>query len=206
MGFRIAISGSPGTGKTTLAKALSEHWSLPCIPEAVVEIVNADANYISSLIDEPGSGRGGTDPEASRDALVAAFMDWFASRDALLDNKPGFVSDRWELDLVGWWLMRFGIGSHGVEEQTHQLIQAMHQRSKQLDLVVVMSVSQPFTSRPNEQGLKRNVDLPGQVLNTALNLGLMAGFAQARTLSLPPSCKSVEERVNYISKMIESRA
>jgi len=205
MGYRIAISGSPGTGKTTLAKALSEHWSLPCIPEDVVSIVNADAKYISSLIDDPGRGRGGTDPENSRDALVDAFLDWFASRDALLDHKSGFISDRWGLDVLGWWLMRFGIGIHGVEEQTHQLVQAMHQRSKQLDLVVVMPVSQPFSYEPNEQGLSRNVDLPGQVLNTALNLGLMTGFGQARTLHMPPSCKTIDQRVNLVLDSVESR-
>ena len=205
MGFRIAISGAPGTGKTTLAKALSEHLSLPCIPEDVVKVINADSKYIAALVDEPVSGGESLGLEASRDALVEAFLDWFACRDSILNNKAGFIADRWELDVLGWWLMRFGIGTHGVEEQTHQLVQAMHQRSKQLDLVVVMPVSQPFSHKPNEQGLSRNVDLPGQVLNTALNLGLMTGFGQARTLHMPPSCKTIDQRVNLVLDSVESR-
>lgn len=85
--LRIAVSGSAGTGKTTLAGALARRLGLPLLPEAMRRYLEAGGPRL------PGMG-----PARARAVLAGFHRELLALETA----SPGFVADNGVLDLCAY--------------------------------------------------------------------------------------------------------
>jgi predicted ATPase len=85
--LRIAVSGSAGTGKTTLAGALARRLDLPLLPEAMRRYLEAGGARLPSL-----------GPVRARAVLAGFHRELLALETA----SPGFVADNGVLDLCAY--------------------------------------------------------------------------------------------------------
>lgn len=89
---RIAISGSAGTGKTVLGKALAKRLDLPFIPEGMRERLAAglDVHALSAV--------------QFRDLVVELYEEAQANMARATATHGGFVADRGPIDYLAFWL------------------------------------------------------------------------------------------------------
>lgn len=107
--MRIAITGTHGTGKTTLARALSKELKLPLIAEIAREAAkNTCVDHASKLLSN---------------IYIARKFQWEVLRQQVNaeDSFCGkFVSDRCTLDCFAYW-KAYGIKSgHGYKQKCFQ--------------------------------------------------------------------------------------
>lgn len=89
---RIAISGSAGTGKTALGRALAKRLGLPFIPEGMRERLAAglDVHALSAV--------------QFRDLVVELYEEAQANMTRATAEHGGFVADRGPTDYLAFWL------------------------------------------------------------------------------------------------------
>jgi predicted ATPase len=197
--LKIAVSGFPGTGKTSLVKALGEKFDIPIIQENMLPIRNAEKDFATARMQ-----RRTEDLPALHAALVESFVSWDAGRTKEYQARDSFVADRWEADLLDWWLVRFGQGRASVDSVTTSLLKNFQEKSKIFNFVVITPVQKPFSFEPNEQGNTRSANLTMHVLNMAVTAGLVQHFTDLPALFIPNEPMSVEERVDFVSAAFEN--
>lgn len=89
---RIALCGSAGTGKTTLGRALSQHFGVPYIPEGM-------RARLESGLDVQGLGH-----EGLRDLVRELWAEQRAREADAIARAGGFVADRSPVDYAAFWL------------------------------------------------------------------------------------------------------
>src|SRR5688572_19066707 len=90
MGDRIAISGSAGVGKSTLARCLAERLGVPYIGEGMREYLERTGTNLHAL-----------GAEGVRRVVLAL---WEERKAAEEDARDGFVADRSSYDFGAFWL------------------------------------------------------------------------------------------------------
>jgi nicotinamide riboside kinase len=90
MGDRIAISGSAGVGKSTLARALADRLGVPYIGEGMREYLERTGANLHDL-----------GPDGVRSVVLALWEERKAAEAAARD---GFVADRSSYDFGAFWL------------------------------------------------------------------------------------------------------
>jgi nicotinamide riboside kinase len=119
--LRIAITGAHGTGKTTLARALSEKLGLPLIAEqARLVAAEMGVKNCEDLLRNPRLAR-----EFQERVLEEQIR-------AQLAHPGGFVSDRCTLDCIAYWNLYLGDGS----DAGRYFFRARLHAFRRLDLVV----------------------------------------------------------------------
>lgn len=203
--LRLAVSGFPGTGKTTLCNALAQQYDLPVIAEDMMQIANRNADYLRLRMDP------GTPAEALLEAKkqsVKSFFDWAQDREKKYAEHEGFIADRWELDLLNWWVVQFGKGSHSVDEFTLAMHRNFRKKSKLFDYLVLTPLEQPFERHrsTNDQGVRRKIDMTSHLLFTVVSSGLVKEFTNIRTIQIPRGSLSTEQRLAFLDKEIHNTA
>lgn len=197
--FRIAVTGFVGVGKTSLCEVLRRELGLDLIGEDMGSITDAGMNYMKLL--------GGADRRAMLSAkgeLVEAFIAWARDREDAYLRHPRAIADRWEADLLGWWLMSFAGRFSSVDSTTAKLIEDMQRKARLFDYVVLMPVRTPFGARGsrNDDGLHRNSDLTTHIFDHSITYGLIHSFTKSRVINIPVHLESTAERAEVVMRVI----
>lgn len=102
---RVALSGSAGTGKTTLARALAARWGVPYIEEGMRRRLEGGLDLHSLT------------PQGFRDLNLALRDEQSALEEAAVRDHGGFVSDRSALDYAAFWLVYRFVDDEVVTEE-----------------------------------------------------------------------------------------
>lgn len=186
--MKIAISGTAGIGKTTLAKALAENLELGFI----------DENYEAFFEKK----------RAMRQKPVVAveiFHSVFSHKQTLENDLKTFVTDRCPLDLFHLWLIeRLG----DMDKRTEEFHTLCFDAAQVYDYVILPpwgSIELKQIENPTNQ--KRRV-MNGWV--QLKNHATISGYAHLwlapeKIIQLPASLNKLEQRIDYIINEIQRR-
>ncbi|RPF49621.1 AAA domain-containing protein [Thermodesulfitimonas autotrophica] len=118
--MRIAITGAHGTGKTTLARALSEELGLPLITER--------ARLVARQMEVKTCEELFRNPDLAREFQERVLEEQIRAQ---LAHPQGFVSDRCTLDCIAYWNLY--LGDEGAERY---FFKARLHAYRRLDLIV----------------------------------------------------------------------
>lgn len=177
MPSRIAISGSAGTGKTTLARALADKLQVPYLEEEFRRRREA-----------------GLDPhDLNREEHRALIMELYdeALADARTPEK-GFVQDRCPLDFLAFWLH---YGFWGEETKSEQLFERVRDDLDHYDQIIVLPWGAIDISADGIRATNRWLQLKYQ----SLFEGLAHRLAPAGMLLWVPTDVTVlEDRLTFV--------
>jgi hypothetical protein len=189
---RIVISGPAGSGKTTLATALSARLGVPVIAEEMLPLYRARERYQAAAAEAR--------PQALRE-WMESYLEWCIARDPLYRGAAiGFVADRWELDLVSMWLRTFVL--YKPDAQTETLLNVLRMRCDDVDLAVLLPPATSPVEEDNGAGLRRPTDRTSHYLSYSLGLGLVQQLPPRIVRYTPAAVEPVDKRVaDIISRL-----
>jgi len=182
---RVALSGSAGTGKTTLARALAARWDVPYIEEGMRRRLEGGLDLHTLT------------PQGFRDLNLALRDEQAALEEAAVRDHGGFVADRSALDYAAFWLVYRFVDDEVV---TEEVMAAAARQAAGYDAIVLLpwgvlplvadGVRSPNRWRQRHfqatvEGLLRREVEPGRLLEMPGIDGLDARIAwvEARGLS-----------------------
>ncbi len=133
--MKIAISGSHGVGKTTLARALAKELGLPIISEVAREVAQAHGFETTEQIKNASMMR----------RIMFQLNVFYGQIKAEEDNWRGFVSDRSIFDSVAY-TNYYGLPDGLVEYLTRDAVT----HSKHYDLIIYC----PIVGKPVHDGFR----------------------------------------------------
>lgn len=175
MSHRIAFSGSAGTGKTTLARALAERLDVPYIEEGMRERVRAGLALYKMNDDQ------------RRDLMREL---WNEQREQELAAKEGFVSDRSAIDFAAFWLH---YALNDAEEETQAFFDFMLEESRRVERVFLC----PWGVLSLEDDGVRSTNPWLQLRYQALLEGLHGMHTDPAQLLSIPKTTSFDERISF---------
>jgi broad specificity phosphatase PhoE/nicotinamide riboside kinase len=178
---RIALSGSAGTGKTTLGKRLAAELGIVFIEERMRQRL------------ERGFDLHGLTPAAWR-ALMDE--DWSAQRAAEEDAAGGFVSDRSSLDFAAFWLH---YALYEDERSTDAWMERMSADARSYDKILLL----PWGSLPLEQDGVRSTNRWTQLRYQTILEGVLERFARPEAVVRVPDTDDFEQRVRFVLEALQ---
>ncbi len=169
MTLRIALSGSAGTGKTTLARELARRLGLPLIPEAMRAYLEAGGKRLDRI------------PRPEAEAILAAFRTELEAEEARLG---AFVADNGILDLQAYtrWYGCLGTSNARIREGRY-------------DAVVIL----PAGVLPYEQdGIRQDDPIVETRFQSLLERIADASALEPALLRVPSPIVTVEARVEWV--------
>ncbi|MEW6226510.1 MAG: ATP-binding protein [Bacillota bacterium] len=181
--MRIAITGAHGTGKTTLARALSEKLGLPLISEQARLVAGEmEIKTCEELLRNP--------------KLAREFQERVLEKqiNAQLAHPQGFISDRCTLDCIAYWNLYLGDGDAG-----RYFFKARLHAFRKLDLVVYV----PPLVLPSSDGFRLEEFHAEVDACIRRELSLLQRRAGDRVLSLEGV--GLDERLTAVLEFVQSK-
>jgi len=195
--LRIVLNGPVASGKTTLGKAIAQKYGIPFIEEGLIDIFKAKHIYYEMRKNKASAD----EIDYARRCWIKSFFDWKDKRAQLYRDHREFVADRWDADLLDIWLYFWGREPH-VDHVTQDLFRNLHEKSKSIDLVVLLPFGEPFTLENSSQNLRRNTRFTVGLFNWAIINGLIRSVANLNVLNIPSQSLSVGERLQCVDERI----
>lgn len=120
---RIALSGSAGTGKSTLGRRLAARWDVPYLDEGMRRRLEAGLDLHALT------------PEQWRALNVELREEQAAMEAEAVARHGGFVADRSAIDFAAFWLI---YGFYEFEEETERVMEAARSAAAGYDAVVLL--------------------------------------------------------------------
>lgn len=179
--MRIAVTGSAGTGKTTLVNALGTHLGLPVVPEGMREYLERTGVDLHDFA--PHELRG----------LVEDLWRERLTREA----APAWVSDRCSVDFGAFWLLyRF---HHQRGADTDGFMAAFRERAAVYDRIIVLPFGAIALQRDGIRSANHWIQLHFHVVLE----GLLARWELGdRIRQLPPELVDPAERLRWVEAQL----
>lgn len=185
--MKVAIAGSAGIGKTTLARALADRYGCRLIEEGYDKLFGPDAEFLHSHVQ-----------------LGREIVSLLERKHSLENEAAVFVADRCAVDLFNLWMScGFGID----EKATGWLYRRCRRYSAKYDFVFVL----PWSAIPLRQiaapaPRRRSMNPWFQLYSHANVIGLLHQWLPAaRLVPVPFSLNALDERVAFACEVIERR-
>ncbi len=176
---RFAISGSAGTGKTTLGRALAKKLDLPFLPEPMRARLEAGLDLHSVTLD------------GLRDLILELYDEATGAMDTAIREAGGFVADRSPADFAAFWLY---YRLEGDEAATEALVGRVRRDLARLDRVLLL----PWGGIPLKADGVRAPNAWLQLHFQALFEGLVATYLPVVPVErLPEETISLDDRVAW---------
>ncbi len=179
---RLALSGSAGTGKSTLARALAAHFGVPYLPEGMCE-------RIEGGLDVHALGHDGL-----KRLVVELWHEQRARQAAALASHGGFVADRSPIDYAAFW---YSYHFAADDDQTRALFDELREAALGLDRVVVL----PFGVLPLEADGVRSPSPVVQRRFQALLEGLLLRELPAGKVAWMPALRDLDRRRAWVDDL-----
>ena len=182
--MKIAVSGSAGTGKTTLATALAGRYDCSVVAECYDEFFDKNYDFIKP---------------ASR--LQRQILTTLEHKNKLEDECGDFVADRSPVDLFNLWLSR-GYGSN--QRKTADLYNRCRTYIKKYDRIVVLPWSAlPLVQVDAHVGRRRVMNPWIQLYNHSTMIGLLQQWVSGNhLLPIPFAMAALNARVDFICESV----
>lgn len=180
---RVALSGSAGTGKTTLGRRLAARWGVPYVPEGMRERI------------ERGLDLHTLDAEGLRGLMWELWEEQKHREEQAVREAGGFVSDRSPVDYLAFWLL---YGFFSDESETQSLESAVQARLEGLDHVVVL----PHGVLPLEADGVRSSSPWVQLRYQSLVEGLLTRRMASARLAFLPALSDLDGRVAWVEDLV----
>ncbi len=179
--MRIALSGSAGTGKTTLGKQLALDLGLPYVEEGMRTLL------------ERGLDMHSLDIEQQRQLIRDMWERQASQEDAA---SSGVVADRSSLDYAAFW-MHYSL--HEDVDATEAFLGQMIEHATSYDLVVLL----PWGVIPLEADGVRSTNRFVQLRYQGILEGCLRRFLPAAKLLQVPETSSLEERRRFVLSALQ---
>jgi len=179
---KIAITGSAGTGKSTLAAALGERLGVSVVPEGMREYLERSGVNLHDL-----------GPDGLRDLVLELWRE----REPL-EAVEGFVADRCSVDFAAFWLFyRF---EH--DPRTTQLQAAFSAHARRYDYVIMLPHGGITLASDGVRTTNTWTQLHFQILVEGMVERMVA---PERVLQVPSRCCSMASRLDWLMPRLQPR-
>jgi hypothetical protein len=186
--MKIAVSGTAGVGKTTLAQSLAPLLRLDVIEE----------NY-QPFFEQAGGFN------APPQQLLPLFHKVFDTKQRLEQDSNNFIADRCPIDLFHLWMTK---GLHTLERETDEFFTRCVMAARRYDFIVLPAWgSIGLQQKQRGSGKQRRVmNNWTQLRNHAAIVGYTYLWVPAeRIIQLPMPLSDTEQRIHFVLQVIRSR-
>jgi hypothetical protein len=195
--LKLVVSGFPGTGKTTLVNAISSEFSLPIIQENMFQIGDLNRQLNIAIKEKRQKEIPGLIKK-----YCESFLDWDAKRAAEYRKHEGFIADRWEADLLDYWLLSSSSYLGDLSKVTTKLLKNLQEKSKNIDICILTPLIEPFSHDKNEEGNVRTKGFTTHLRNIVTTVGIIKTFTKTTLIMLPNSKMTLDERLDFVKKSL----
>lgn len=199
--LKIAISGPNASGKTTIADLLAKELNLQLISEEVGDIFSHQRLYLEICRNSQSKEK----ILSAKKEWIRSFFKWSQLRNSKYSNCTGFIADRWEADLLDFWLVNFGREPH-LDQLTVKLFKNFQAKAKNLDLAIIMPFKQPYTKNQNESKLNRVSSFSNRLLNSVVTTGIIYTAPSLRILRIPQNLSNADDCLDFILSQIRKNS